>query len=69
MAKVIQMNSDTLTVDELLKRSCDLKKILVLGIKEDDTEFFGIVGMISSEAIYIMELCKHFIMKIDSEDL
>ena len=65
MAEIIKMNPDTLTVSELLKRSCDLKGCIILGTNADDTHFFGVASLSSAEVVYKIELCKHYLMKME----
>jgi hypothetical protein len=65
MAEIIKMNADVLTVEELLKRSSNLKGCLVLGFNPDDTQFFGVAGLNAKDSVYLMELCKHFLMKLE----
>jgi len=66
MAKVIKFDPDTLTVPELLKRSADLKGCIILGTNPDDTHFFGVASLSMKEAVYMLELCKHFLMKLEN---
>jgi hypothetical protein len=65
MAEIIKLDPDVLTVPELLKRSYDLKGCIILGINPDDTQFFGIANLNVKEVIYIIELCKHFILSME----
>jgi len=64
MGEVIKMNADVYTVDELLKRSCCIKKMLILGF-EDDSVFFGMSGLNKMEIIYLLEKCKHMLMLME----
>jgi hypothetical protein len=65
MAEVIKMNENVCTVSELLKRSSNLKSCIILGIDAEDNHFFGIASLSKEEAVYSMELCKHFILKME----
>ena len=65
MAEIIKMNTDTLTISELLERSCDLKGCLVLGINPDNTLFFGMANLSAMEIVYMLEKCKHLVMNME----
>lgn len=67
LAEIIKMNADVLTVPELLKRSSNLKGCIVLGINHDDTQFFGIAELNAKDVVYMIEQCKYFILKMDSD--
>ena len=64
LAEIIKMNPDTLTVEELLKRSSNLKGVLILGIDSDDKYFFGVAELDVEDMVYMMERCKYNIMKL-----
>lgn len=68
MAEIIKFDPSILTVEELLKRSANLKGCLILGTNPDDTHFFGVASLSVKEAVYKLELCKQFLMKIAMED-
>ena len=65
MAEIIQMNDNICTVSEVLKRSANLQKVLILGLDENDELFFGVSGMDVMEMLYHMEKCKHDLMKLE----
>ena len=65
MAEIIKMNGSTLTVSDLLKRSCDLQSILIIGIDKNEDPIFGVAEMEPMQMVYLMELCKHFLMKLE----
>jgi hypothetical protein len=67
MTEIIQLDESICTVSEVLKRSSNLKKILVLGVDSDDNPFFAMSGMDAMEMIYYMERCKQFIMRMSEE--
>jgi hypothetical protein len=62
MAEIIQMDSDKISVKDVLAKAYHLDKVLVLGVGSDG-DFYGVSGFDAMEMIYIMEKCKHFLMK------
>ena len=65
MADVIQMDSEAVGIDELLKKSCNLTGVLILGTNPDGTDFYGVSGLDEIEMIYLMEKCKHFLLSME----
>ena len=65
MAEIIQLDPDIPTVSGILKRSETLSKILVLGIDSEGKDFYGMSGLKTPDILYLMEKCKHFLMKLE----
>jgi len=69
LAEIIQMNPDTLTVDDVLKRSAVCERILVLGLQDENNDdmFFAMSGLTLPEILFLMEKCKHFLMNLGNQ--
>jgi hypothetical protein len=65
MAEIIKLDPDTLTVSELLKRSSELKGCIILGTNPDDSISFGVANLNKKDCVYMLELCKHLIMRME----